>query len=100
MGVKRPPPGRHFLRSRVMTHRTRRQFIGDVSKSMVAATVGFALADDILPGQALADGPERLTFGPIEPLVTLMQETPADRLLPLVVDRLRQGTELRQVVAA
>ena len=83
-----------------MSHRTRRQFIGDVGKGMVAASVGFALADDLLPGPAFADGPERLTFGDLEPLVTLMQETPAERLLPVVVDRLRQGTQLRQVVAA
>jgi hypothetical protein len=83
-----------------MSHRTRRQFIGDVGKGMVAASVGIALADDLLPGSALADGPERLTFGDLEPLVTLMQETPAERLLPLVVDRMRQGTPLRQVVAA
>jgi hypothetical protein len=83
-----------------MTQRTRRQFIGEVGKGMVAASVGFALADDLLPGPALADGPGRLTFGDLEPLVALMQETPADRLLPIVVDRLRQGTQLRQVVAA
>ena len=81
-------------------NRTRRQFIGDVSKSMVAATVGFALADDLLPGPAFADGPERLNFGALESLVTLMQETPAQRLVPIIVERMQQGTELRQVVAA
>jgi hypothetical protein len=83
-----------------MTQQTRRQFIGDVGKTMVAASVGFALADDLLPGRVLADGPERLSFGDLEPLVGLMQETPADRLVPAVVERLRQGTELRRVVAA
>jgi len=82
-------------------NRTRRQFVGDVGKTMVAASVGFDLAHYLLPGAALAaDGPERLTFGTLEPLVSLMQETPAERLLPIVVERLRQGMELRQIVAA
>jgi hypothetical protein len=82
-------------------NRTRRQFVGDVGKTMVAASVGFDLAHYLLPGTALAaDGPERITFGALEPLVSLMQETPAERLLPMIVERLRQGTELRQVVAA
>ena len=38
-----------------------------------------------------ATGAERLTFGPMEPLVALMQETPADRLLPAVVERMKAG---------
>jgi hypothetical protein len=68
---------------------------------MVIASVGSALAGDLLPGKALGDaGPARLTFGPLEPLVNLMQETPAERLQPLLVERLRRGTELRQLVAA
>ena len=49
----------------------------------------------------MADGgSERLTFGPIEPLVELMQETPADGLLGIVVQRMKSGTDLRQLVAA
>ena len=36
----------------------------------------------------------------MEPLVALMQETPADRLLPAVVERMKAGTDLRQLVAA
>ena len=36
----------------------------------------------------------------MEPLVALMQETPADRLLPAVVERMKGGTDLRQMVAA
>jgi hypothetical protein len=84
-----------------MARPTRREFIAEVGKGMVVASVGSALAADLLHGSAFADeGPERLTFGPLEPLVSLMQETPADRLQPLLVERLRQGTELRQLVAA
>jgi hypothetical protein len=84
-----------------MAGSTRRDFIADVGKGMVIASVGSALAGDLLPGRAIADEvPDRLTFGALDPLVNLMQETPANRLQPLLVERLRQGTELRQLVAA
>jgi hypothetical protein len=81
--------------------RTRRDFLKDVGTGVVVASVGTSLAADLGFSSAFADeGPERLTFGQLEPLVSLMQETPAARLMPLVVDRLRGGTELRTVVAA
>jgi hypothetical protein len=84
-----------------MNQQTRREFLRDVGSGVVAASVGSSLAADLGFSTAFADlGPERLTFGAVEPLVSLMQETPAPRLLPLVVERLRQGTALREVVAA
>ena len=46
------------------------------------------------------EAPERLTFGSIEPLVTLMEETSPAKLVGLIVDQLKQGTELKQLVAA
>ncbi len=84
-----------------MDQQNRRQFFADVGKGMMTAAMGSALAGELGVGLAEADGaPERLTFGVLEPLVALMQETPPGRLLPQVVQRLRNGTELRQVVAA
>jgi hypothetical protein len=84
-----------------MKQRTRREFLRDVGTGVVVTSVGAALAADLGFATAFAEqGPERLTFGRLERLVALMQETPADRLLPLVVERLRQGTPLRNVVAA
>jgi hypothetical protein len=84
-----------------MIQRTRREFLKDVSAGVVAASVGSGLAADLGFSTAFAaDGPERLTFGPLEPLVSVMQETPAERLLTVAVERLRQGTALREVVAA
>jgi hypothetical protein len=84
-----------------MIQRTRREFLRDVGAGVVAASVGSGLAADLGFSTAFAgDGPERLTFGTLEPLVRLMQETPAAQLLPRVVERLRQGTALRDVVAA
>ena len=80
---------------------SRRQFLTDVGRGVLTASVGSALAADLglAPARA-AEAPEALAFGAREPLVTLMQETPAAKLLPLLVERLRGGTELRDLVAA
>jgi hypothetical protein len=84
-----------------MMQQTRRGFLRDVGAGVVAATVGSSLAADLGFSTAFADdGPERLTFGALEPLVALMQETQAAQLLPRVVERLQQGTPLREIVAA
>ena len=84
-----------------MFQRNRREFLADVGRGVVASSIGASLASDLGFSTAFADeGPERLTFGSLEPLVGLMQETPPARLIPAVVDRLRQGTSLRDVVAA
>jgi len=84
-----------------MIQRTRRDFLKDVGTGVVVASVGPSLAADLGFSAAFADeGPERLTFGRLEPLVSLMQETSSERLVPLVVERLRNGTELREVVAS
>ena len=84
-----------------MAQHNRREFLADVGRGVVASSIGAALASDLGFSTAFADeGAERLNFGSLEPLVGLMQETPPERLIPAVVDRLRQGTSLRDVVAA
>src|SRR5271170_4122826 len=84
-----------------MNPKTRREFLRDVGAGVVLASVGPTLARDLGFSTAFAQqGAERLTFGNLEPLVSLMQETTAARLLPLIVERLRGGTSLREVVAA
>jgi len=68
---------------------------------MLVATVGYELAADLGVGSALADeSADALAFGALEPLVRLMQETPADRLVPLLVEQLRTGRDLRELTAA
>jgi hypothetical protein len=68
---------------------------------MVAASVGSNLANDMGFSTAFAaDGDDRLSFGRLDSLVNLMQETPANRLLPMLTERLRSGTQLRELVAA
>lgn len=84
-----------------MYQRDRRTFLADVGRGVVAASIGAGLASDLGFSTAFADeGTERLNFGPLEPLVGLMQETPPARLVPVIVERLRTGTSLRDVVAA
>src|SRR5262245_29302905 len=84
-----------------MMTRTRRDFLADVGRGMLVAGVGSALAAELRLAPAFAgDVPERLTFGDLEPLVGIMQDTPSDKLLPIVVDKLNGGTTLRTVVAA
>jgi hypothetical protein len=84
------------------THPTRRAFLSEVGSGMLVASVGSGLAFDLgLAAPALADEPpERLTFGGLESLVGMMQETSADGLVPVLVERLRSGTDLRALVAA
>jgi hypothetical protein len=84
-----------------MIQKTRRDFLKDVGAGAVVASIGPALAADLGFSTAYAQtGAERLTFGNLEPLVSLMQETTAAQLMPQVVRRLAGGTPLRDIVAA
>jgi hypothetical protein len=83
------------------TPRTRRDFLTEVGRGMLVATVGYEVASDLGLASALgADTPETLSFGPMESLVCLMQETPANRLLPALINQLHSGTDLRTLTAA
>jgi len=81
--------------------RNRREFLAEVGRGMLVATVGSEIANGLGLARAYADETsDTLSFGPLEPLVCLMQETPAKGLLPLLVEQLHSGTELRRLVAA
>ncbi len=55
-------------------NQNRREFLADVGKGMLVASVGSALAYELgLSTASAADGPDRLTFGDREPLVGLLQ---------------------------
>jgi hypothetical protein len=83
------------------TPRTRREFLTDVSRGMLVATVGYEVAHGLGLTSALAEETSAaLSFGALEPLVCLMQETPANKLLPMLVDKLNHGTQLRELLAA
>ncbi|HEY2573796.1 MAG TPA: hypothetical protein VGH65_06995 [Verrucomicrobiaceae bacterium] len=81
--------------------RTRRAFLAQVGQGTLAATVGLEVAQGLGLSPAIAEeSPPALNFGSLEPLVRLMQETPADHLLPVLAEKLQSGTELRTLVAA
>ncbi len=80
---------------------TRREFLGAVGQGMLVASVGASLASDLGIATVRADEEAgSLSFGSLEPLVVLMQETPIERLLPVLVERLRGGDDLRTLLAA
>src|SRR6267143_1295216 len=80
---------------------TRREFLADVGRGMLVASVGYGMATELgLAPAFAAEAPDALDFGPLESLVCLMQETPANRLLPALADKLKSGTELSRLVAA
>lgn len=84
-----------------MSHRNRREFLADVGRGMLVASVGSAVAADMgLATVRGADATGRLNFGALEPLVTLMQETPPEKLLPLLATQYQGGTDLKTMVAA
>lgn len=89
--------------------RTRRGFLADVGSGVLVASVGMGLATELgLAPKALADdakgdgpaAPPALSFGEMEPLVCLMQETPINRLLPTLAEKLNGGADLRTLLAA
>ncbi len=83
-----------------MRPQSRRQFLADVGRGMLIASVGSGMAFDLGLASVRADEGGPLSFGSLEPMVCLMQETPVNRLLPVLVEKLRSGTELKQLVSA
>jgi len=85
-----------------MEPQTRRDFLADVGKGMLTASIGTGLASGLGLSTALAEESKTaaLQFGRLEPLVELMQVNTAEQMLPLVVERLAHGTEMRDIVAA
>ncbi|HWN94953.1 MAG TPA: hypothetical protein VNT99_07965, partial [Methylomirabilota bacterium] len=84
-----------------MKKQARREFLAEVGRGMVVATVGYSLASELgLATTFAADAPDALTFGELESLVCLMQETPANKLLPELTTKLKAGTDLKRLTAA
>jgi hypothetical protein len=85
-----------------MTNQSRRQFLAKVGWGMMVSTVGLGMTGELALGGAvnLDEGNDALDFGDLEPLVRLMQDTPVDQLLPVLVNKLKSGTELRRLGTA
>ncbi len=84
-----------------MSASNRREFLGEVGKGMIIASVGAGLATEMGISPAMAEGSERpVDFGALEPLVAKMQETPPDALQQELVKHMKSGTDLKQLVVA
>jgi len=84
-----------------MSSCNRRVFLGRVGSGMLASAVGLSAGQELgLHGLLFAGELERLNFGDLEPLVSMMQETPADALMLRLKAELDSGVELRTLVTA
>src|SRR4029079_10343777 len=85
-----------------MTPTTRRRFLSDVSCGMLVAGLGTSLAQDLGFGGAFAEeGGEALPLGEYGPLVDLLESTPAEKLQPILAEKIRRGdVDLKKLIAA
>jgi len=69
---------------------------------MFVASIGSALAVDmgLTPAFAAEEPSSRISFGAMDGLVDMLQSTPVDKLLPLVVEKIKAGTTLKDLTAA
>ncbi|MFN0080131.1 MAG: hypothetical protein ACKVY0_27010 [Prosthecobacter sp.] len=80
---------------------SRREFLADVGKGTLLATIGPALAAEFGISSAVAEeAPAALNFGGMESLVCFMQETPVSKLQPALAAKLKDGVPLKKLVAA
>src|SRR6476469_8880996 len=79
---------------------SRREFLTDVGRGMLVASIGPALATDLGLSSASAAAPDATPFGKLEHLAAFLQDTPLDKLQPALVEKLKAGTDLRTLVAA
>lgn len=79
---------------------TRREFLADVGKGMLVASIGPALSSDLGLSKAFADDAGTLSFGKLEPLVAFLQDTPTDKLQAGLVKKLQDGLDQKTLVAA
>ncbi len=86
---------------------SRRRFLQDVAGGTCLTTLGAGTAVELgLTRPALAEQLDakqldgELTFGELEPLVCLLQETPLDRLQGELVSQLSRGLPLKTLTAA
>jgi hypothetical protein len=85
----------------MMVRNTRREFLGEVGRGMLLAGLGTTLSGDLGLARVMADDADgTLSFGPLEPLAALMQETAPAKLTAMLVEQLQTGTSLKTLIAA
>ena len=81
--------------------RHRREFLASIGSGMFVASIGSTLAIELgLTTARACEAESPLNFGELEPLVSLMQETPIASIQRVLVDRIRQGVSLQELVIA
>lgn len=85
-----------------MSPSSRREFLTDVSRGMLVVGFGATVAAELGLSPAFAgEEVESLQFGNYDRLVDLLQSTPAEKLQPVLIEKLTRGeTDLRSLVAA
>ena len=84
-----------------MKFHDRRAFLNQVGRGMVVASVGSTLARDLGLSVARAEeGVETLALGSLDSLAGMLEETPIERLLPLLMEKVQAGVSLKDLVAA
>ena len=84
-----------------MNQYDRRRFLVEVGRGMITAGLGLTAASQLAMASTFAaQEPAALSFGPLEPLVGLLTDTPADKLVRTLISKLQTGTSLRDLVTA
>lgn len=84
-----------------MSPTNRRAFLTEVGSGMLAAGLGVALADDLGFSTAFAEQGGDVPPGKYTGLIELMRQTPAEKLQPLLAEKVARGeADLQQLVAA
>lgn len=80
---------------------SRRQFLTEVGRGTLLTVLGPSMAAEFGISSAMAaENETQLGFGPLEPLVRLMQETPVVKLQSALAVKMQSGTKLKQLMAA
>jgi hypothetical protein len=84
-----------------MRSHNRREFLADVGRGMLIGSVGATVAAELGLANAFAgEDAAALSFGKLESLVSQMQQTPADKIVPAMIARLKSGTDVKTLTAA
>ncbi len=79
----------------------RREFLADVGRGMLVASVGPAVAADLGLSRAFAEeGSDKLNLGKFESLASFLQDTSTTKLIPALIQKLKDGLDLKTLVAA
>jgi hypothetical protein len=100
MRVKQTISVVEFMRGYPVSQSDRREFIQEVSGGMLAVLVGSSLAAEL--GLAAEDSRDEKvkTTADLTRLSRLIQETPTKDLLPAIATQMKNGTSLRELIAA